>query len=55
MLALRVMDSLNTAKEVALAEPDFIWADTVVTDSINWAEVFSTTPSDSSPVSVVSS
>jgi hypothetical protein len=39
MLALGVMDSLDTEKEVALAEPLFVWADMPVTDSINWEEV----------------
>jgi hypothetical protein len=39
MLALGVMDSLNTEKEVALAEPLFVWANMPVTNSIDWEEV----------------
>ena len=39
MLALGVIDSLDTEKEVALAEPSFVWADMPVTDSIDWEEV----------------
>ena len=39
MLALGVMDSLDTEKEVALAEPLFAWADMPATDSIDWEEV----------------
>ena len=35
MLALGVMDSLDIEKDVALAEPSFVWADVPVTDSID--------------------
>ena len=44
MLALGVMDSLNTEKEVALAEPLFTQANMPVTDSINQEEVQGTAP-----------
>jgi hypothetical protein len=47
MLALGVMDSLDTEKEVVLAEPLFVWADVPVTDSINWEEVWGVVPSGS--------
>ena len=35
ILALGVIDFLNTEEEVALAEPLFVWADMPTTDSIN--------------------
>jgi hypothetical protein len=44
MLALGVMDPLDTAKEVALADPSFVWADMPVTDSIDWEEVWGAVP-----------
>ena len=46
ILALGVMDSLDTEKEVALAEPSFAWADMPVTDSIDWGEVWGNVPSE---------
>ena len=33
--ALGVMDSLDTDQEVALADPDFVWAEMPTTKSIN--------------------
>ena len=44
ILALRVMDSLDTKKEVALAEPLFAQANIPVTNSINQEEVQGTAP-----------
>jgi hypothetical protein len=40
MLALGVMEPLDTEQEVVLAEPDFVWAGMPVTDSVDWAVVF---------------
>ena len=44
MLALGVMEPLDNEQEVALAEPDFVWAGAPVTDSIDWAVVLGDSP-----------
>ena len=44
MLALGVMNSLGSEQEVALAEPEFVWAEVPVTDSVDWAVVLGDSP-----------
>jgi hypothetical protein len=44
MLALGVMDSLDSEQAVALAEPEFVWAGVPVTDSIDWEAVLGDIP-----------
>jgi hypothetical protein len=44
MLALGVMEPLDTEQEVILAEPEFVWAGMPVTDSIDWAVVLGDSP-----------
>jgi hypothetical protein len=44
MLALGVMEPLDNEQEVALAEPDFVWAGAPVTDSIDWSVVLGDSP-----------
>jgi hypothetical protein len=44
MLALGVMDSLDGDQEIALADPDAVWAGMPATDSIDWSVVFAGNP-----------
>jgi len=40
MQALGVMNPLDNEQEVALAEPDFVWSEMPLTESIDWEGVF---------------
>jgi hypothetical protein len=44
MLALGVINSLNSEQAVTLAKPGFVWAGMPVTDLIDWEAVLSNIP-----------